>query len=85
MRLDVGDGPRLNQVTVTGTNYERSVDFYRRILGIGCDRQPCAEALRQAQQAIRTRDGGKYADPYYWGAFICQGDPAPLKSVQEQR
>jgi len=31
VRLDVGQGPRLNQVTVTGTNYERSVDFYRRI------------------------------------------------------
>ena len=31
MRLDVGAGPRLNQVTVTGTNYERSVDFYRRL------------------------------------------------------
>lgn len=31
VRLDVGHGPRLNQVTVTGTNYERSVDFYRRL------------------------------------------------------
>jgi len=31
VRLDVGAAPRLNQVTVTGTNYERSVDFYRRI------------------------------------------------------
>jgi hydroxymethylpyrimidine/phosphomethylpyrimidine kinase len=31
VRLDVGAGPRLNQVTVTGTNYERSADFYRRI------------------------------------------------------
>jgi len=31
VRLDVGDGPRLNQVTITGTNYERSVDFYRRL------------------------------------------------------
>jgi hydroxymethylpyrimidine/phosphomethylpyrimidine kinase len=31
VRLDVGKGPRLNQVTVTGTNYERSVDFYRRL------------------------------------------------------
>src|SRR5437868_8834011 len=31
VRLDVGTGPRLNQVTVTGTNYERSVDFYRRL------------------------------------------------------
>jgi hydroxymethylpyrimidine/phosphomethylpyrimidine kinase len=31
VRLDVGAGPRLNQVTVTGTNYERSVDFYQRL------------------------------------------------------
>lgn len=31
VRLDVGAGPRLNQVTVTGTNYDRSVDFYRRL------------------------------------------------------
>jgi hydroxymethylpyrimidine/phosphomethylpyrimidine kinase len=31
VRLDAGSGPRLNQVTVTGTNYERSVDFYRRL------------------------------------------------------
>jgi len=31
VRLDVGAGPRLNQVTITGTNYERSVDFYRRL------------------------------------------------------
>jgi hydroxymethylpyrimidine/phosphomethylpyrimidine kinase len=31
VRLDVGAGPRLNQVTLTGTNYDRSVEFYRRI------------------------------------------------------
>ena len=31
VRLDVGEGPRLNQVTVTGTNYERSVAFYARL------------------------------------------------------
>ena len=31
VRLDVGGAPRLNQVTVTGTNYARSVDFYRRL------------------------------------------------------
>jgi hydroxymethylpyrimidine/phosphomethylpyrimidine kinase len=29
VRLDVGAGPRLNQVTVTGTDYEKSVAFYR--------------------------------------------------------
>jgi len=31
VRLDVGAGPRLNQVTVTGTKYNRSVEFYRRL------------------------------------------------------
>ena len=31
VRLDVGDGPRLNQVTITGSDYARSVDFYRRL------------------------------------------------------
>ena len=31
VRLDVGAGLRLNQVTVTGTDYARSVDFYRRL------------------------------------------------------
>ncbi len=31
VRLDVGSGPRLNQVTVTGTDYAKSVDFYRRL------------------------------------------------------
>ncbi|MEO7365265.1 MAG: bifunctional hydroxymethylpyrimidine kinase/phosphomethylpyrimidine kinase [Sphingomicrobium sp.] len=32
VRLDVGAGPRLNQVTLTGTDYERSVAFY---VGLG--------------------------------------------------
>ena len=45
-------------------------DFYRRLLG-GDGR---AEALRQAQLAMKA----KYPDPFYWGAFICQGDPSPL-------
>ena len=31
VRLDAGEPLRLNQVTVTGTNYERSVDFYKRL------------------------------------------------------
>jgi hydroxymethylpyrimidine/phosphomethylpyrimidine kinase len=31
VRLDVGTGPRLNQVTVTGTDYQRSVEFYKRL------------------------------------------------------
>jgi hydroxymethylpyrimidine/phosphomethylpyrimidine kinase len=29
VKLDVGAGPRLNQVTVTGSDYERSVAFYK--------------------------------------------------------
>jgi hydroxymethylpyrimidine/phosphomethylpyrimidine kinase len=31
VRLDVGAGPRLNQVTVTGTDYDRSVTFYKAL------------------------------------------------------
>jgi len=31
VRLDVGAGPRLNQVTVTGKDYAKSVAFYRAI------------------------------------------------------
>jgi len=31
VRLDVGPGPRLNQVTVTGNNYRKSVEFYRTL------------------------------------------------------
>jgi CHAT domain-containing protein len=47
-------------------------DFYRRILA----GQPRADALREAQLAMKA----KYPDPFYWGAFICQGDPGPLLS-----
>jgi len=49
---------------------ELMVDFYQRILAS----QPRAEALRQAQIALKA----KYPHPRYWGAFICQGDPGPL-------
>ena len=31
VRLDVGAGPRLNQVTVTGNDYRKSVEFYRAL------------------------------------------------------
>lgn len=51
--------------------------FYRRILSGMCR----AEALRGAQleliKRLRERDG--YADPFFWSAFICQGDVAPIK------
>jgi hypothetical protein len=48
-------------------------DFYQRILS----GQPRAAALRDAQMTLRA----KYPDPLYWGAFICQGDPGPLRSA----
>lgn len=37
---------------------------------------PRAEALRVAQLTLKARYP---AQPYYWGAFICQGDPRPLE------
>ena len=56
---------------------ELMIDFYRR-LTTGEGR---AEALRHAQLAMKAR----HPDPYYWGAFICQGDPAPLNLAPAQR
>ena len=49
---------------------ELMADLYRRVLA----GEPRALALRAAQLALKAR----YDDPYYWGAFICQGDPGPL-------
>jgi CHAT domain-containing protein len=46
------------------------IDFYQRILA----GRPRAEALRKAQLALKER----YPHPWYWGAFICQGNPGPL-------
>lgn len=45
-------------------------DFYTRLL----QGQPRAEALRAAQLAMKAR----HSDPFYWGAFICQGELVPL-------
>lgn len=44
--------------------------FYHGILA----GQPCVDALRKAQLAMKAT----YQDLYYWGAFICQGDPNPV-------
>jgi CHAT domain-containing protein len=49
---------------------EFMVEFYRRLLA-GASR---AVALRQAQLDQKE----KYPEPFYWAAFICQGDPSPL-------
>jgi tetratricopeptide (TPR) repeat protein len=54
---------------------ELMVDFYQRIL----NGQSRAEALRKAQLALKER----YPHPWYWGAFICQGDPGPLSQIKE--
>lgn len=48
---------------------ELMVEFYRQHLQHG---RPPAEALRQSQLAVRARSG--WSDPYYWGAFVVQGD-----------
>ncbi|HEY7330659.1 MAG TPA: CHAT domain-containing tetratricopeptide repeat protein [Gemmataceae bacterium] len=49
---------------------ELMIDFYNRVLS----GQGVADALRQAQLAMKK----KHPDPYFWGAFVCQGDPSPL-------
>jgi CHAT domain-containing protein len=49
---------------------ELMVDYYHCIL----NGEGRAEPLRNAQLELKQR----YPDPFYWGAFICQGEPAPL-------
>jgi CHAT domain-containing protein len=56
---------------------ELMVDFYQRML----DGKPRAEALRDAQLIMKK----KYSNPFYWGAFICQGDPEGLPSLLLER
>lgn len=51
---------------------ELMVNFYDRVLA----GEPRSEALREAQLDMRER----YDDPYYWAAFICHGDPGPIRT-----
>jgi CHAT domain-containing protein len=53
---------------------ELMIDFYKRLLSC----KPRAEALRESQLAMKE----KYPNPYFWGAFICQGNPGPLLKWQ---
>jgi CHAT domain-containing protein/Flp pilus assembly protein TadD len=47
------------------------VDLYRRLFATGAKRASMAEALRQAQMAVRRNP--KYAHPYYWAPFALSG------------
>jgi CHAT domain-containing protein/Flp pilus assembly protein TadD len=53
---------------------ELMIDFYRRVLA----GQAVADALREAQLTMKH----KYPDPYFWGAFVCQGNPGPLAATR---
>ncbi len=46
------------------------VNFYEVML-LGKSRN---ESLREAQLRMKKN----YSNPYYWGTFICQGNPGPL-------
>ena len=45
-------------------------DFYRRLT----NGEPRAAALEAAQQDLRRT----HPEPYFWGAFVCLGNPGPL-------
>jgi CHAT domain-containing protein/tetratricopeptide (TPR) repeat protein len=51
---------------------ELILTFYEQLLA----GQPRAEALRVAQLALKKH----YPSPFYWAAFVCQGEPGPLQA-----
>lgn len=51
--------------------------FYRHVL----EGKPGAEALREAQLEVRAVS----SRPFFWGAFICQGDPGSLGPAPVKR
>lgn len=54
----------------SGPAKELMQEFYRHL-----DQGKCrSEALREAQRVLRRR----YANPFYWGAFILSGDPRSM-------
>ncbi len=60
---------------------ELMVDFYNQLLS----GKSKVNALREDQLLMK----GKYPNPYYWGALICQGNTDPLsdeliKSIKEK-
>lgn len=50
---------------------EIMTSFYEKILR----GEPRGEALRQAQLEMKA----KKPNPFFWGAFICQGETNPLE------
>nr|WP_243147306.1 CHAT domain-containing protein [Scytonema sp. UIC 10036] len=54
---------------------ELMTNFYERIL----KGQPCADALRDAQLEIKR----EYHNPFYWGAFICQGNSSSIRKIDK--
>ena len=53
-------------------------NFYHQLMADVPGGTPRAAALRTAQRALKGQPAT--ADPYFWGAFVCQGDPGPLPS-----
>jgi CHAT domain-containing protein len=42
------------------------------------------DARRTLEELVRQPDGHRpFEHPFYWAAFICQGDTAPLPAVDE--
>jgi CHAT domain-containing protein len=54
-----------------------SAETIERLAG---GREKIKEELQQLAQ--QPQDHCPFAHPYYWGAFICQGDPRPLPDVK---
>ena len=70
---DLVTGEQLEEIDAWALDHtaELMIAFYERVL----NDESCADALRQAQRQLAA----KHPDLRSWAAFICQGDPGPLR------
>lgn len=62
---------------------ELMVSFYTKILN-GREK---AQALRESQREMihKQRKEGKSDSPFYWGAFVCVGDPGKFGEAVQHK
>ena len=69
----------INKVLLIKRNKDPFKDYFSLPGGFVNEGEKIEDAVRrEARLAMKE----KYPDPYYWGAFICQGNPGQLSNCK---